>query len=190
MLQFWDHNLGEEKWETKAKIIFARLCTQSISKCWIGCGQSVTQWVILTDFTLSRALFNFHNFHFLSLNPDPEYFVVVHQNYCFFLFVGWDQSSLNLNCCVGSQGLNPPAVQRCKFPPPWHSTHPLLCTIHLPASALIAAHGGTVEVHLVEVGDVQNMIGWLITIVHSAVCLITTTHSTIRLHSAQSSKFP
>ena len=66
----------------------------------------------------------------------------------------------------------------------------MLCTVHLPASALIAAHGGTVEVQLVEVGDVQNMIGWLIAIVRITVCLITTTHSTIRLHSAQSSKFP
>ena len=48
----------------------------------------------------------------------------------FFLFVPSDQSSLNLNCCVGSQGLNPPAVQVVNFPPP--DIPPTL--MHLPPS--------------------------------------------------------
>ena len=67
----------------------------------------------------------------------------------FFLFVPSDQSSLNLNCCVGSQGLNPPAVQVVNFPlltfqPPCYAP-PSPCT-----SAAIVPwqhRAGTVELY-------------------------------------------
>ena len=63
----------------------------------------------------------------------------------FFLFVPSDQSSLNLNCCVGSQGLNPPAVQVVNFPV--LTFHPPCYAPPLPCTALPwYSPPGTVEV--------------------------------------------